>query len=128
MTFTIFYRTRMIIVMLFLVMPAAFAHDNGQFAGSPLHDWFNGLASHKGLCCSFADGRTINDPDVDMSGLHYKVRIDGEWIEVPDNAVITEPNRFGQAVVWPFKAYITAEDGAVTTKTEIRCFLPGAGI
>ena len=36
-----------------------------------------------------------------------------------NSAVVTEPNRFGPAVVWP---YMDAE-GA----TQIRCFLPGAG-
>jgi hypothetical protein len=30
------------------------------------------------------------------------VRLDGEWIVVPDNAVVIEPNKFGPAVVWPY--------------------------
>jgi hypothetical protein len=47
------------------------------------------------------------------------VRLQGEWVIVPDAAVVTEPNRFGPAVVWP---YLDAS-GA----TQIRCFLPGAG-
>jgi hypothetical protein len=38
---------------------------------------------------------------------------------VPDNAVVTEPNRYGSAVVWP---YMTSDDA-----TQIRCFLPGGG-
>ena len=33
---------------------------------------------------------------------HYRVRLNGEWIVVPDNAVVTEPNKFGPAVVWPY--------------------------
>jgi hypothetical protein len=38
---------------------------------------------------------------------------------VPESALITEPNRFGPAVVWPYR------DGDGTT--QIRCFMPGAG-
>lgn len=117
-----------IVLAAILISFPALARDNGRFAGSPLKQWFNALASKKGLCCSFADGQTVEDPDVDMSGLHYRVRIDGEWVEVPDDAVITEPNRFGRAVVWPYPAYVSKDDGSVITKTAIRCFLPGAGI
>ncbi len=36
---------------------------------------------------------------------HYRVRIDGEWHEVPDDAVITEPNRVGRTMVWPMRGY-----------------------
>ena len=47
---------------------------------------------------------------------HYRLRLNGEWIVVPDNAVVTEPNKFGPAVVWPYMG----TDG----QTQIR---PGAG-
>ena len=50
---------------------------------------------------------------------HYRVRIYGEWFVVPDAAVVTEPNRFGPAVVWPYNDRYG--------NTQIRCFLPGAG-
>jgi hypothetical protein len=30
------------------------ARDNGQFATSPLKQWFDNLSSKNGLCCSFA--------------------------------------------------------------------------
>ena len=99
---------------------SAQAHDNGQYADNPLKSWFDHLASGKGLCCSFSDGRTVDDPDVDTDGSHYKVRIDGIWYVVPDEALITEPNKYGKAVVWPYVDY----EG----KTQIRCFLPGAGL
>ena len=36
-------------------------------------------------------------------GGHYRVRIEGEWVDVPDEAVITEPNRVGRTMVWPIK-------------------------
>lgn len=90
------------------------------------HAWFDGLASGKGLCCSFADGLSIEDVDWDTNGpkdergnATYRVRIKGEWIDVPPEAVVTEPNKFGPAVVWPYQD----AEGV----TQIRCFLPGAG-
>lgn len=95
------------------------ARDDGRYANEPLHAWFDQLASSKGLCCSFADGVTIQDVDWDTRDGRYRVRLHGEWILVPDSALVTEPNRFGPAVVWP---YMDA-DGV----TQIRCFMPGAG-
>jgi hypothetical protein len=95
------------------------ARDDGRYANDPLHAWFDQLASGKGLCCSFADGVSVRDVDWDTKEGRYRVRLHEEWIVVPENAVVTEPNRFGPAVVWP---YMDAE-GA----TQIRCFLPGAG-
>ncbi len=98
---------------------------DGRHADSPLHGWFNHLASGKGLCCSFADGYRVDDADWETTkdGAHYRVRIpviaggsELEWVDVPDEAVITEPNRAGKTMVWPMYY-----DGAVS----IRCFMPG---
>ena len=50
---------------------------------------------------------------------YYRVRIYGEWFVVPDAAVVTEPNRFGPAVVLPYNDRYG--------NTQIRCFIPGAG-
>lgn len=99
----------------------ALARDDGRYSHSPLKAWFDQLASGKGLCCSFADGAQIDDVDWDNGGPGggYRVRLHGDWIDVPPSALVTEPNRFGSAVVWP---YVDA-DGI----TRIRCFLPGAG-
>jgi hypothetical protein len=74
------------------------ARDDGRFANSPLKPWFDRLASRKGLCCSFADGFSVQDAD---------------------DAVVAEPNRFGPAVVWPYNDRYG--------NTQIRCFMPGAG-
>jgi hypothetical protein len=95
------------------------AHDDGRYAGSPLKQWFDQLASGKGLCCSFADGVSVENVDWDTQNGRYRVRIQGQWLVVPDNAVVTEANRFGSAVVWPYQD----ADGV----TQIRCFLPGPG-
>ena len=95
------------------------ARDDGRFANSPLKPWFDKLASGKGLCCSFADGQRVDDVDWDTQGDSYRVRLNGEWVVVPDAAVVTEPNKFGPAVVWPYQDY----NGV----TQIRCFIPGSG-
>jgi hypothetical protein len=100
-----------------LLSGSALARDDGRFATSPLKPWFDSLRSGKGPCCSDADGMTIADPDWDSKEGHYRVRLDGEWIMVPDEAVITEPNRAGRTMVWPVKGSLG---------TSIRCFLPGS--
>ena len=68
----------------------SYARDDGRFANSPLKEWFDRLASRNGLCCAFADGVSVQDVDRDTQDGHYRVRIQGEWIKVPDAAVITE--------------------------------------
>jgi hypothetical protein len=108
-----------LISLLFAVFPVR-ARDDGRFAGSPLHAWFDHLMSGRGLCCSFADGVNIQDVDWETQAGKYRVRLYGEWIAVPEDAVVTEPNIFGSAVVWPYMAF----DGTV----QVRCFLPGAGL
>jgi hypothetical protein len=44
----------------------------------------------------------LSDVDWDSRNGHYRVRLRGEWIDVPDDTVITEPNRAGRAMVWPY--------------------------
>ena len=110
---------RALLFILLVIKPAS-ARDDGQYASSPLKSWFDKLASGKGLCCSFADGRTLEDPDWGTHDDHYWVIIDGVRYSVPPEALITEPNKFGQAVVWPY----VDQDG----KTQIRCFMPGGGV
>lgn len=110
----------LVALSMFLSIPSRVsAHDDGQYTNSPLKAWFDRLASGKGLCCSFADGVSVENVDWDTQNGRYRVRLKGQWFVVPDAAVVTEPNKFGPAVVWPYQDV----DGA----TQIRCFLPGAG-
>ena len=88
-----------------------------SYIQSPLKPWFKSLRSGKGPCCSDADGFALSDPDWESKNGHYRVRIDNEWIDVPDDAVITEPNRVGRTMVWPIK-------GAFGIS--VRCFMPGS--
>lgn len=107
------------LLLVLLPFGSSLAHDDGRYASAPLKSWFDQLASKKGLCCSFVDGQQVDNVDWDVKDGNYRVRLDGQWISVPADALITEPNRFGPAVVWPYRG----ADGA----TQIRCFLPGAG-
>lgn len=101
------------LLILLLLSTAAVARDDGRYANSPLKQWFDSLKSGKGFCCSDADGR---ETEYDIRESRYWVPINGVWTEVPDDAVITEPNRAGRPMVWldPFQ--------------NIRCFIPGPGL
>jgi len=90
---------------------------DGRYANSPLKSWFDHLASGKGVCCSMADGETVADPDWESKDGHYRVRLENNWIDVPDDAVITEPNRAGRTMVWPIRS---------GDQISIRCFIPGS--
>ncbi len=101
-----------------LMLAVRASHAGSNYPPGAVHDWFDKLASGKGLCL-FADGRTVGDPDWNTDKGQYNVRIDGEWYAVPNEAVVSEPNKYGPPVVWPYKDF----DGTV----KIRCFLPGGG-
>lgn len=108
---------------------------DGRYAQSPLKSWFDSLKSGKGPCCSDADGWALSDVDWETRGGRYRVRVPAQswvptrdqptppagiemiWVDVEDDAVITEPNRAGRTMVWPLWGY-----GGLT----IRCFMPGS--
>lgn len=119
------------LALIALVAPVGYARDRGQFVNTSaeLKAWLDGLRSGKGPCCSDADGSAISDSDWDSKDGHYRVRvprlgymIEGQqqelvWVDVPEEAVISEPNRVGRTMVWPIYGYM-----GVT----IRCFMPGS--
>src|SRR6266702_1382408 len=89
------------IAWIFLVLCSpALAHDPSH---PELNEWFNRLTSGRGLCCSFADGFAVSDVDWESKDGHYRVRLENKWIDVPDDALITEPNRAGRMMVWPMR-------------------------
>src|SRR5437879_7940652 len=105
-------------LVLILFCSAAFARDpDSRYAASPLKPWFDSLKSGKGPCCSDADGSAVSDVDWESKDGHYRVRIDGDWYDVPEDAVLTEPNRVGRTMVWPIRGY---------QGLSIRCFIPGS--
>jgi hypothetical protein len=105
------------VLLLGLACQLGNARDDGRYAGSPLKPWFDSLKSGKGPCCSDADGSAVSDVDWESKDGHYRVRLDGEWVDVPEDAVITEPNRVGRTMVWPLRGYLGVS---------IRCFMPGS--
>ena len=101
----------------------AVARDlDGRYANSPLKGWFESLHSSKGPCCSDADGTAVADVDWESKDGHYRVRIQEQWWDVPDEAVITEPNRAGRTMVWPIYHWAVG----APLRLEIRCFMPGS--
>jgi len=112
-------RGRSILLLLALMVPPmpALGRDDGRYADSPLKSWFETLESEFGQCCTVADGYIVSDPDWESDRGHYRVRLDGEWVVVPDGAVITQPNRAGRTMVW--KHYING-------RPRVRCFIPGS--
>jgi hypothetical protein len=102
-----------------IVCTPALAHDNGQFDNvSPaVRTWLKNVKSPHGIpCCDIADGHRT---EFDMRQNQYWVPINGDWLPVPPEAVLTDvDNPIGEAVVW-----YTAYGGRVL----IRCFVPGSG-
>lgn len=96
-----------------LVSCVVHARDDGRYANNPLKKWFDSLRSGKGFCCSDADGK---ETEYDIRGKHYWVPVNGTWTQVPDEAVITEPNKFGRSMLW------------LRADQNIQCFIPGSGL
>lgn len=92
--------------------------DDGRYAQSPNKPWFNALRNHDGqLCCDVADGQRIEDADWrSTADGHYQVRLNDQWITVPDYAVLNPRNRpVDYAIVWIYQG-------------RIMCFMVGSGI
>lgn len=106
-----------VVVFCLLFAGNAGARDlDGKYANSPLHDWVSNLKNPAGgLCCDMADGHRLED--VDWKGEPdgtYSVRIDGKWVKLDKDQIITEPNKMGTAMVWIYMGRIT-------------CFIAGSG-
>jgi hypothetical protein len=111
------FRTGWLVIASILCVGAAIARDDGRYAQSPLKKWFDGLASKRGPCCSDADGFAVSDVDWESKDGRYRVRLEGKWHDVPQDALITEPNRVGRTMIWPIR---------YPDRIHIRCFMPGA--
>jgi hypothetical protein len=114
--------TRVVFALLILSAPVL-ARDNGQYDNvSPeVRQWFRMQKSPKtgALCCNEADG-TYAEEDI-RNGIYWTrfALTKGEWIPVPTEVVIKDPNRNGAPVAWWH-----FHDG----KLEIRCYAPGGGV
>ena len=123
-------------VILALIIPAQ-AHD---YARPELKSWFMGLHNSNGMpCCDGEDAAHVEDADWDTEcdgvkkdepsgaispNCHYRVRLEDHWYIVPDDAVVTGPNKSGTALVWAVRyGGLPGSDSAYG----IRCFMPGSG-
>lgn len=118
-----------ILALLFLFSMSAEARWKPEYAQQYTpqeRQWFRDqkIPGTNFSCCSTADGEIVEE---DIRDGHYWIRcpLDGacpfkEWTRVPDERVITEPNKFGRAVVW-FRNYPVGTSSII-------CFAPGAGI
>jgi hypothetical protein len=94
----------------------------GKWAGDPLQPWFESLRNKLGLfCCAKADGHVLDDGEWDIKENNYRVFVQGKWVVVPDDAVLSGLNKLGKAIVW-FRPW------GLAPNTRIQCFLPGSGV
>ena len=86
----------------------------GQWAQSPLSDWFQNLHSPNGMrCCGDTDG--IQDPPYkENDDGTYEVYYLNNWHHADKNQIVTATSKLSYPIVWP--GYME----------QVRCFLPGA--
>ena len=80
---------------------AALAFDNGQYENVPpdIRAWFKSVMAPNGVpCCDISDGHRTS---YGVREGAYWVPIEGQWMAVPERAVIRDlGNPVGEAVVW----------------------------
>jgi hypothetical protein len=100
--------------------------DNDRYANvaKGISGWIESLTDKNGIgCCATADGLRPQTIDWDMTANHYRVKVDGRWVEVPESAVVKGPNHLGYAVAW-LEYDWDIDTGEMSMR--VRCFLPGA--
>jgi len=102
-------------IMVIIGIGMANARDlDGRYANAPHKAWVESLKNGQGVsCCDNSDGFKVEDPDWRNVGDTFEVKIDGNWKQLEEHQIITEPNRIGYAMVWIWRGSIT-------------CFMPGA--
>ena len=99
---------------------SAYAIDNGQYEHVPpeIRNWFKSVIAPNGVpCCDISDGHRT---EYDVRGGTYWVPIEGEWMAVPERAIIRDQgNPVGQAVVW----YVHHRGSII-----ISCFVPADAV
>lgn len=124
-----------VLFFLFLCVPSVLAH-HPLLTNLP-DDWWTSLKSAHGYCCAGPKVDALLLKDIawgrqDKKGSHFWVEVpktaqdmekgrkgepyEVERMDVPDDSVLTEPNKAGVALVWPYY-------GAMGRN--IRCFMPG---
>jgi hypothetical protein len=109
-----------LLACLSVLASAAIAFDNGQYENVPpdIRAWFKSVMAPNGVpCCDISDGhRTTYDV---RQGASW-VPIEGEWMAVPERAIIRDRgNPVGEAVVW----YVHHRGSII-----ISCFVPADAV
>jgi hypothetical protein len=122
------------IVGLWLALSWEASHAREQYPGQykdvpkDVQDWFRSQRNPKNgaQCCNEADGVYAEE---DIRHDRYWVRFNPcpngtscartDWMPVPPDSVIYDPNRNGAPVVWWYIA---------NSQYQIRCYAPGVGI
>jgi hypothetical protein len=109
-----------LLALLSMLGSAALAFDNGQYENVPpeIRTWFKSVMAPNGVpCCDISDGhRTAYD----VRDGAYWVPIEGEWMMVPERAIIRDRgNPVGEAVVW----YVHHRGSII-----ISCFVPADAV
>ena len=99
---------------------AALAVDNGQYnhVSPDIRAWFKSVIAPNGVpCCDESDGHRTS---YDVRAGAYWVPIEGQWMQVPERAVIRDQgNPIGEAVVW----YVHHRGSII-----ISCFVPADAV
>jgi hypothetical protein len=99
---------------------AAIAFDNGQYEDVPpdIRAWFKSVMAPNGVpCCDISDGHKT---EYDFRDGAYWVPIEGQWMAVPERAIIRDRgNPVGEAVVW----YVHHRGTII-----ISCFVPADAV
>jgi len=105
-----------LLACLSVLASAAIAFDDGQYdnVAPDIRAWFKSVTAPNGVpCCDISDGHRTT---YDVRQGAYWVPIDGEWMAVPERAVIRDRvAAVGEAVVW----YVHHRGGII-----ISCFVP----
>lgn len=123
-----------LVLLVSALVGRAHAHDHNR---PDLNGWYHGLHSRGNSWCCDGPGKDalhLSEADWETKDGHYRVKIpvnaeafeqalkgktvDTMWADVPDNAIIDEPNKAGVTLVWPtYGGYMGAQ---------VRCFIPGS--
>ena len=80
---------------------SALARDNGRYADVPLKYWFDNLTSSNGKCWSSQTAFRSATSSGTRRTVITACCCTSKWINVPNSSVVTEPNRYGPAVIGP---------------------------
>jgi hypothetical protein len=109
-----------LLACLSVLASAAIAFDNGQYenVAPDIRAWFKSVMAPNGVpCCDISDGHRTT---YDVRQGAYWVPIEGEWMVVPERAVIRDRgNPVGEAVVW----YVHHRGSII-----ISCFVPADAV